>query len=43
MFKEIGKKFGPFDLTVLPIGAYLPRELLKPQHVNPEEAVIVHR
>ena len=22
VFKEIGKMFGPFDLTILPIGAY---------------------
>ena len=35
VFKEIGDKFGPFDLTILPIGAYEPRELLRPQHVNP--------
>lgn len=43
VFKEIGEKFGPFDLAVLPIGAYEPRELLKCQHVNPEEAVLVHK
>jgi L-ascorbate metabolism protein UlaG (beta-lactamase superfamily) len=35
VFKEIGDKFGPFDLAVLPIGAYEPRELLSAQHVNP--------
>lgn len=36
VFKEIGMKFGPFDLAILPIGAYEPRELLAPQHVDPE-------
>lgn len=38
-FKTIGKKFGPFDLTMIPIGAYEPRKLMKPVHMNPEEAV----
>lgn len=36
VFKEIGRMFGPFDLTVLPIGAYEPRIILSPQHVDPE-------
>lgn len=43
VFKQIGEKYGPFDLCVLPIGAYLPRQLLSSQHVDPEEAVIVHK
>ena len=38
-FAEIGKRFGPFDLALLPIGAYEPRELLKPVHMNPSDAV----
>lgn len=38
-FENIGKKFGPFDLTMIPIGAYEPRRLMKPVHMNPEEAV----
>ena len=35
VFKEIGHKYGPFDLAILPIGAYEPRELLEAQHVDP--------
>ena len=38
-FAEIGKRFGPFDLALLPIGAYEPRELMKPVHMNPADAV----
>ena len=25
MFKSIGKRYGPFDLAAIPIGAYEPR------------------
>jgi len=38
-FGEIGKRFGPFDLALLPIGGYQPREILKPLHMNPADAV----
>jgi len=37
-FVEIGRKRGPFDVAVLPIGAYQPRRLMAPQHMDPAEA-----
>ena len=40
-FKEIGARLGPFDLAAIAIGAYLPVEMMKPVHVNPEEALQV--
>jgi len=41
-FKEIGDKYGQFDLALLPIGAYDPRWFMKPYHVNPQESVKIH-
>lgn len=43
IFKQIGKRYGPFDLAAIPIGAYEPRGLMSFQHVNPEEAVEIHQ
>lgn len=40
---DIGKEHGPFHLAAIPIGAYEPRWFMKNQHVNPKEAVQVHR
>ncbi len=39
-FKEIGARFGPFDLAAIPIGGYSAWNP-HPNHVNPEEAVRV--
>ena len=42
-FADVGRRFGAFDLTAIPIGAYEPRWFMKLMHVNPEEAVRIHR
>jgi N-acyl-phosphatidylethanolamine-hydrolysing phospholipase D len=42
-FAELGRRFGPLDLAFIPIGAYEPRWFMHPLHMNPEEAVLVHR
>jgi L-ascorbate metabolism protein UlaG (beta-lactamase superfamily) len=39
-FADIGRAYGPFDLTLLPIGAYSDRWPLI--HMDPEEAVRAH-
>jgi N-acyl-phosphatidylethanolamine-hydrolysing phospholipase D len=42
-FREIARRFGSFDLAAIPIGAYEPRWFMKAAHLNPPEAVLVHR
>ena len=43
MFKEIGAKYGPFDMCAIPVGAYEPRWFHRPSHLDPEEAVQVYQ
>ena len=42
-FADIGRRFGGFDVALIPVGAYLPRWFMKDQHVDPAEAVRIHR
>jgi L-ascorbate metabolism protein UlaG (beta-lactamase superfamily) len=41
-FKDIGKKYGPFDLAAIPIGAYEPRWFMRSVHTDPREAVDIY-
>jgi L-ascorbate metabolism protein UlaG (beta-lactamase superfamily) len=39
-FEHIARRWGPFDLVMLPIGAYEPRWFMQPVHMNPEDALL---
>ena len=43
IFREIGERAGPFRLAMIPIGAYAPRYFMSFSHVDPAEAVEVHK
>ncbi|KAF7305812.1 Zn-dependent hydrolase oxidoreductase family [Mycena chlorophos] len=38
-FKDIGEKWGGFDLALIPIGAYDPRRFMSPIHCAPRDSV----
>lgn len=42
-FVEIGKKLGPMDLSLIPIGTYIPKGFMSSVHISPFEAVKIHR
>jgi len=43
IFKEIGRRFAPIHTALIPIGAYRPRWFMAPIHVDPDEAVLIHK
>lgn len=42
-FKEIGQYAGPFDVGLIPIGAYIPRFIMSPMHANPFDSVNIFK
>jgi len=38
-FETIGRRCGPFDVAILPIGAYEPRWFMSAVHMNPEDCI----
>ncbi|WP_374536758.1 MBL fold metallo-hydrolase [Chitinimonas taiwanensis] len=42
-FHDIGRRFAPIDFAMIPVGAYAPRWFMRAQHINPAEAVQIHR
>lgn len=38
-WRDVGAELGPWDATLIPIGAYEPRWFMRLSHMNPEEAV----
>ncbi len=41
-FSKLQEQYGPVDLALLPIGAYLPRWFMRIAHLNPDDAVQAH-
>jgi len=42
LFQQIGDQYGPFDLSIIKIGAYGPSQNWIDIHMDPENAIRVH-
>ena len=42
-FKEIGNHFGEMDLSLIPIGTYVPGKFMNPVHIGPEKSAAIHQ
>jgi N-acyl-phosphatidylethanolamine-hydrolysing phospholipase D len=42
-FAQIGAHLGTVNLALIPIGAYAPRWFMQAYHINPQEAVMIHK
>lgn len=42
-FEQVGEFRGPFDLGLIPIGAYAPRHIFSPAHSDPHDAVRIFK
>ncbi|PIA91709.1 N-acyl-phosphatidylethanolamine-hydrolyzing phospholipase D [Cercospora beticola] len=42
-FAQIGEHVGPFDLALIPIGLYSPKEVAASVHVHPEQSFEIHK
>jgi N-acyl-phosphatidylethanolamine-hydrolysing phospholipase D len=42
-FGAIAERSGPFDLVLMPVGAYEPRWFMRSVHMNPEDAILAYR
>lgn len=40
---EIPRRLGPFNVAALPVGAYAPKWFMSGQHMDPDQAVSLHR
>lgn len=42
-FEKIGQDYGPIKTALIPIGAYIPRWFMSPVHVDPKQALQIHK
>lgn len=42
-FSEIGELYAPIKTSIIPIGAYIPRWFMGPVHVDPTQAIQIHK